>query len=36
VIAGNWSCHLCIEEFHGGKKPEGMQWSAQWSSAQPF
>ncbi|KAK7484664.1 hypothetical protein BaRGS_00024072 [Batillaria attramentaria] len=22
---GNWSCHLCIEEFHGGKKPEGMQ-----------
>ncbi|CAG2247204.1 zinc finger protein ubi-d4 B-like isoform X2 [Mytilus edulis] len=21
---GNWSCHLCIEEFHGGKKPEGM------------
>nr|XP_022317134.1 zinc finger protein ubi-d4-like isoform X5 [Crassostrea virginica]XP_022317665.1 zinc finger protein ubi-d4-like isoform X5 [Crassostrea virginica] len=22
---GNWSCHLCIEEFHGGKKPQGMQ-----------
>ncbi|CAE1290987.1 DPF2 [Acanthosepion pharaonis] len=22
---GSWSCHLCIEEFHGGKKPEGMQ-----------
>ncbi|XP_033735985.1 LOW QUALITY PROTEIN: zinc finger protein DPF3-like [Pecten maximus] len=22
---GNWSCHLCIEEFHGGKKPAGMQ-----------
>ncbi|KAL3876357.1 hypothetical protein ACJMK2_034214 [Sinanodonta woodiana] len=22
---GNWSCHLCIEEFHGGKKPPGMQ-----------
>ncbi|ESO85793.1 hypothetical protein LOTGIDRAFT_130246, partial [Lottia gigantea] len=22
---GNWSCHLCIEEFHGGKKPHGMQ-----------
>ncbi|XP_052762379.1 zinc finger protein DPF3-like isoform X2 [Mya arenaria] len=21
---GNWSCHLCIEEFHGGKKPAGM------------
>ncbi|XP_050391946.1 zinc finger protein ubi-d4 A isoform X2 [Patella vulgata] len=21
---GNWSCHLCIEEFHGGKKPQGM------------
>lgn len=21
---GNWSCHLCIKEFHGGKqKPEG-------------
>ncbi|XP_074649897.1 zinc finger protein ubi-d4-like [Tubulanus polymorphus] len=18
---GSWSCHLCIEEFHGGKKP---------------
>ena len=24
---GNWSCHLCIEEFHGGKKPAGMNWS---------
>ncbi|GFR66277.1 zinc finger protein neuro-d4 [Elysia marginata] len=21
---GSWSCHLCIEEFHGGKKPAGM------------
>ncbi|KAJ8319516.1 hypothetical protein KUTeg_004607 [Tegillarca granosa] len=21
---GSWSCHLCIEEFHGGKKPQGM------------
>jgi hypothetical protein len=25
MFVGNWSCHLCIEEFHGGKKPEGMQ-----------
>ncbi|CAH1791032.1 unnamed protein product [Owenia fusiformis] len=21
---GSWSCHLCIEEFHGGKKPNGQ------------
>jgi len=21
---GSWSCHLCIEEFHAGKKPAGM------------
>ena len=20
--AGSWSCHLCIEEFYGGHKPE--------------
>jgi len=19
---GSWSCHLCIEEFYGGNKPE--------------
>ncbi len=24
-VTGSWSCHLCIIEFYGGKKPEGME-----------
>ncbi|KAK2169652.1 hypothetical protein LSH36_8g10018 [Paralvinella palmiformis] len=22
LVHGSWSCHLCIEEFYGGKKPD--------------